>query len=413
MAGLRLQLVNVVMRRKSFRLNEARAYRFLIWGLIAVLIAGGMSAFALRNSGGTRLKAINAYYGKLLDRTELGAAHGPHYWKDGSLFWAGTSHVKKSGDLGVTSADDITLPKPLRGQAQSISDSILADYSNVYLRQGDGFKRVLADFKCWYVCGSRLKTGDFVIGEYGSRIFYLDAKTGQTRLLFDKPPDTRHFHFTAVDPVTNDIYTSLGDVHKARVTGIMRSQDGGKTWQWLDKAVGGARDTHRQPTAVYFDKDVIYFGKDNRPCGILALDRKTVRIEQVFTMSTFLRSWFTGIAKVKGSFWATSRSFTNMPNPSFGLLWWSGDGKTWVPIQFFGDAPIWLEVDTELDLISMGFRRKESNAIAFKVPDAAQMAEWVRLGPRVALLDRLLGQNLKGPVDVLTGRSFPAPGGTK
>jgi hypothetical protein len=378
-------------------LNQARAYRFLVWALIGVLIAG-LGALALYTHGGTRLEAINAYYGKLLNRTELTGVRGPHYWKDRSIVWAGRRHVKKSGDFGVTTIDDGALPETFRGPARSISESIWADKSNVYLRQGNGFKRVLTDFKCWYVCGSRLKTGDLVIGEYGSRIYRLDAKTGETRLLFEKPPGTRHFHFTAVDPFTGDIYTSLGDAHKAEVTGIMRSQDGGETWQWLDKATGGSRTTHRQPTAVYFDKDAIYFGKDNRPPGILVLDRKSGRIEQVFIMSKFFKFWFTGIIKVKGSFWAIWRSFTNKPKPSFGLLWWSGDGKTWVPVQFFTDAPIWLQAGNEDNLISLGFLRKNSDVIAFNVPDAAQMAEWVKRGPSVALLGRLFAR--------LTGESF-------
>jgi len=386
-------------------LNPARAYRFLIWALIGVLIAG-LGALALYTYGGTRLEAINAYYGDLLGRTELTGVRGPHYWQGQNVVWAGRRDVKTSGDFGVTATDDAALPESFRGPARSISESIWADKSSVYLRQGDGFKRVLADFKCWYVCGSRLDASDFVIGEYGSRIYRLDAKTGETRLLFEKPAGTRHFHFTAVDPLTGDIYTSLGDAHKAKVTGIMRSQDGGETWQWLDKATGGSRATHRQPTAVYFDKDAIYFGKDNRPPGILVLDRKTGRIEQVFTMSKFFKSWFTGITKVKGSFWAISRSFTNKADPSFGLLWWSGDGKTWVPVQFFTDAPIWLQTGQEGDLISIGFLRKDSDVIAFKVPDRAEMAEWVERGPSVALLDRLLGRNLQGPLKRLIGGSF-------
>jgi hypothetical protein len=383
-------------QRKSSRLNKDQAYRLLFWG---VLIAG-TSTLALYNYGSTRFEAINSYYGKLLDRRELKGVSGPHYWKDGEIFWVGNRYLKKSSNLGTTSVDDVALPKFFDGPARFISESILADTSNVYLRQGDQFNRVLQNFKCWRICGSKLETGDFVVGEYGSRIYHLDAITGQTLLLLEKPLETRHFHFTAVDPFTNDIYTSLGDAHKSRVTGIMRSQDGGKTWQWLHRARDGLRETHRQPTAVYFDKDAIYFGEDNRPQGIFVLDRNMGHFYQVFVMKKIFKSWFTAITKVKGSFWAISRSVTKSPpKPSFGLLWWSRDGKNWVPIQIFRDAPLWLQIDDDKNLISVGFLRKDSNVIAFNSPDAAQMAAWVSLGPTVTLplLDRLLGfQRLAG-----------------
>jgi hypothetical protein len=382
----------------------ARPYRFVLWGLVAALVVG-LGALALHGPAGAKLDAINAYYGQLLHRTEFSAVHGPHYWQDGKIVWAGQSHLETSSDLGATVAGDIALPDTFTGNARSLSEFILADKSNVYLRQGDGFKRVLENFKCWYVCGSRLNTGDFIIGEYGSRIYRLDATTGQTQLLLENPPETRHFHFTAVDPLTGDIYTSLGDADKFEVTGIMRSQDGGKTWQWLDKAVGGSQENHNQPTAVYFDTDAIYFGKDNRPEGILRLDRKTGRLDRVFTMSKLFRSWFTGIAKVNGSFWAISRSFTHKPKPSFGLLWWSQDGRSWVPVQVFGDAPIWLAADPDRDVISIGFLRPETNVVAFTLPDAAQMEAWVRHGPRVGALDWLFGRDLKGPFERLTGQA--------
>ena len=103
------------------------------------------------------------------------------------------------------------------------------------------------------------------------------------------------------------------------------------------------------------------------------------------------------------SFWAISRSFTNPPEPSYGLMWWSGDGKNWLPIQFFRDAPIWLQINDERDPISVGFLRNDSNVIAFNLPDAPQMAEWVSLGPTITLLDRLLGRKLRGAFRRLFG----------
>jgi hypothetical protein len=388
---------------------------FLIWLMLCLVVAAS-GTFALYNFGSTRTRfeAINSYYAKLLERRELKGVSGSHYWRSGEVFWIGKGHVKRSKDLGATSVDDIALPETFKGPGQSFSETILADQAGVYLRQGDHFKKVLDNFRCWYVCGSRLQTGDFVVGEYGSRIYYLDARTGQTSLLFTKPPETRHFHFAAVDPFMNDIYTSLGDAHKSSVTGIMRSQDGGKTWQWLDKKTKkDPRDRHRQPTAVYFDNDVVYFGADNRPQGIFILDRQTGHFNYVFVMDRIFKSWFTAITKAEGSFWALSRSFTDPPTPSFGLLWWSREGKDWVPIQTFSSAPLWLQTDNEKHVISVGFVREDANVIAFELPDPLRMAEWVRLGPTITLLDRLL-EELRGPLEHLMGWSLPTrpPSGT-
>ena len=102
---------------------------------------------------------------------------------------------------------------------------------------------------------SRLRSGDFVIGEYGSRIYQVNAVTGEKTLLLTNPVGTRHFHFTAVDPFTNDIYTSLGDALKRYagfgLTGIMRSRDFGKQWDWLYKTTVGSGAIDRQPTAIF------------------------------------------------------------------------------------------------------------------------------------------------------------------
>jgi hypothetical protein len=175
----------------------------------------------------------------------------------------------------------------------------LADTSSVYLKlDGGGFHKVLDNFFCWYVCASRLRSGHFVIGEYGSRIYRVDAVRGEKKLFFTNPAGTRHFHFTAVDPFTNDIYTSLGDALKRYagfgLTGIMRSQDFGKQWDWLYKTTVGSDAIDRQPTAIFFDGDRVYFGTDSKPHGIFVLDRNENEFEQIFYMSDLLRSWFTG-----------------------------------------------------------------------------------------------------------------------
>ena len=313
------------MRKRAIRLKAM---------MIAVLVAALIGTAVVYKHGFTSPEAINSYYAGLLKPQRVKGALGPHYWREGRLFWIGHRHLKSSADLGVTSRNELRLPDTFRGPARFVSDSILADQSSVYLKGDDGeFRRVLDNFFCWYVCASQFRSGDFVIGEYGSRIYRVDAVTGDKTLLLNKPTEARHFHFTAVDPFTNEIYTSLGDALKRRagfgVTGIMRSRNAGKKWDWLNKTRVGPGEIDRQATAIFFDKERIYFGTDSKPHGIFVLDRKNDRLEQVFVMSDLLRSWFTAIVGKKGSLWALSRAFGK---DDFGVLWWSGDGSKWTPI---------------------------------------------------------------------------------
>ena len=369
-----------------------KTYRWLGWVFASVLI-GIVIALLVYEYGFTSPEQINSYYRELLHKRELKAVAGPHYWKNGRIFWAEEHYLKSSSDFGNTSRNEIALPKSFNGPARFVSEHILADKSSVYLNINDDYRKVLGDFRCWYICGSQLNSGNFVIGEYGNRIYQVDAITGDATLLLQKPLEARHFHVTAVDEFTNDIYTSLGDALKKyekfgdRITGIMRSQNGGNTWQFISKQnVLHSQDIYRQPTAVYFDKQRIYFGTDSKPHGIFVLDRNNGKFEQLFSMSSLYRSWFTNIVKFKESFWAVSRSFGK---DNFGLLWWSGDGNRWTPVQIYRGIPMWLEIDDDHDLMSVGFFDKNSNVIVYDLPDPGQMAEWVSRGPAITLLDRL------------------------
>lgn len=356
----------------------------------------GAAGGYIYTSSFTKPDEINSYYAGLLGRMELKGVSGPHFWKDGKLNWARGRYLESSNDLGATSAHEFALPDSWSGPALFVSDSILADRNNVYVKVGDQFQRVLSDFRCWYICGSQLRSGDFIIGEYGNRIYRVDAKSGEPTLLLKKPAEARHFHVTAVDPFTNDIYVSLGDALKRykkfgnRVTGIMRSQDGGENWHWLYRTIVGTGAIDRQPTAVHFEKDKIYFGTDSKPHGVFVLDRATGSFEQVFDMSGLLRSWFTEIKKAKGTYWAVSRAFSNQ---GFGVLWWSADGKNWTPIQIFIGTPVWLQIDAKDDLISVGFFEPDLNVVAFKLPDRGQMSGWVGRGPTITMFDRLVHHN--------------------
>jgi hypothetical protein len=347
-----------------------------------------------------------------LNPQQVVGARGPHYWKDGTIYWTERRQVRSSAELGVTSRIELELPDWFQGPARFISESILADKSNVYLNVGDRhYQRVLEDFLCWYVCGSQLGSGDFVIRAYGDHIYRVDAATREKTLLLTKPAEARHFHVTAVDPFTNDIYTTLGDALKKYkgygVTGIMRSRDSGKTWNWLYKTTVGSGAIDRQPTAIFFDKDRIYFGTDSKPHGIFVLDRNTDRFEQGFFMSDLLASWFTAIVRKKGSLWALSRAFGK---DDFGVLWWSGDGSQWTPIQIFAGLPIWLEADEEHDLMSVGFVIENENysvienakIIAMNLPDYDSIAEKVRTGPTPSLLDSIFRERVPKPLKPLT-----------
>jgi hypothetical protein len=352
-----------------------------LFGLVAVSgVLGGASS----------LDSINTYYGKLLDRRELKGVSGPHFWKDGRIFWAGPEFLESSADFGAASAHEDELPQSWKGPARFVSETILADRRNVYVKIAGHFQRVLTHFRCWYVCGSQLRSGDFVIGEYGNRIYSVNATTGEATLMLEKPAKARHFHVTAVDPFTNDVYTSLGDALKEyvkfenRVTGIMRSQDEGKSWQWLYETTVGSGAINRQPTAVYFDKDDIIFGTDCKPHGIFVLDRKTGRLDQVYAMPDLFRSWFTEIEKANGSYGALSRAVFNK---DFGFLWWSADGKAMDACPSIrGHA----RFGCKNDVMSVGFF--EPHVAAFKLPAAEQMAKWVEAGPTFTFTDQVLAK---------------------
>jgi hypothetical protein len=159
-----------------------------------------------------------------------------------------------------------------------------------------------------------------------------------------------------------------------------------------------ALEINRQPTSIYFEKDRIYFGSDSNPHGIFALDRRTDEIEQVFVMSDVLRSWFLAIVEARGSYWALSRSFGK---DNFGVLWWSGDSKSWTPVQFFSHVPFWLQTDEQHNLISVGFGEernyrlvKDGPVRVMTVPDRDTMAVRVRHGPTITLLDRIFRRRI-------------------
>ena len=106
-------------------------------------------------------------------------------------------------------------------------------------------------------------------------------------------------------------------------------------------------------------------------------------------MPARFRSWFTEIEKAKGSYWALPRAFAKK---SFGFLWWSGDGKAWTPVQAFEGTPVWLQMDDANDVMSVGFFERDLDVIAFKTPDAAQMAELVSAAPTFSFADLLRGK---------------------
>jgi hypothetical protein len=119
----------------------------------------GVAALAaLFKYGFTPYKAINSYYGELLQAKELKDVTGPHYWKDGRIFWVDDHYIKSSSNLSITSREEIALPESFAPPARFVSDAILADRTNVYLKLGGRFQKVLENFNCWYVCGSRLKS---------------------------------------------------------------------------------------------------------------------------------------------------------------------------------------------------------------------------------------------------------------
>jgi hypothetical protein len=260
-----------------------------------------------------------------------------------------------------------------------LSKEVLADAENVYYRDGGVFRHILGGFTCWYECASTLLGGALILGEYGERIYKYDPKTSRLSLLFKNPEQTRHFHFSTVDPFTDSIYSSLGDSHTHWVTGIMRIDKSGKDWDWIHVARGALQSNHRQPTAVHFEESRIIFGSDDPPHGIFAMDRGGKKIRQMFLMDQASKSFFTGIIRTGNSYWAISQSFSQ--KPEFGVLWWSDKGDSWHPVQYFQDKPFWLRSDDDYRYVSVGFASGASRIALYDVPDSRQFVKFVEGQP--------------------------------
>ena len=61
-------------------------------------------------------------------------------------------------------------------------------------------------------------------------------------------------------------------------------------------------------------------------------------------------------------------------------------------MQTFEGTPVWLQMDDANDVMSVGFFERDLDVIAFKTPDAAQMAELVSAAPTFAFASLLRGK---------------------
>jgi len=320
---------------------------------------------------------FNKYYSIRLNSRTAGQAFGAHYWEKNNIIWVGAEGIMSTNIHNGSTRYHDQLPMNFSQPARFLSKEVLAGPNNVYHRDGGVFRHVLGGFTCWHECASSLLGGALILGEYGERIYRYDPGKSRLSLLFKNPEQTRHFHFSTVDPFTDSIYSSLGDSHTHWVTGIMRIDKSGKNWDWIHVARGSLQSNHRQPTAVHFEEDRIIFGSDDPPHGIFAMDRSGKNIRQMFLMDQASKSWFTGIIRTGNSYWAISRSFSQ--KPEFGVLWWSDTGDSWYPVQYFEDIPYWLRSDKDNRHVSVGFgfASSASKVILYDVPDPKQFIKVV------------------------------------
>ena len=327
------------------------------------------------------IDGFNQYYAQKLHRKYLDFASGPHYWKGEDIVWLGERNVMS---VGVESGDitkQEVLPKDLRKKRVAFSGDIIADDTSVYYRNAGVNYKILSDFLCWHECGSKASDGSIIVGSYGEAVYRYDHREKNLRIIKEKPVNTTHFHFSIVDQKTDRIFSSLGDSHKAWITGILSYNLDGSNEKWVHKTERGDQLEHRQPTAVLFEDSRILFGSDAPPHGIYALDRGSGNIISGHGVSEVSKSWFTGIVKAGGSYWATSRSFSQTPR--FGVLWWSKEGRNWYPIQYFEKIPLWLKSNDSGKYLSVGFGLGGKGVYVYKVPKANTFEEAVSDGPEI------------------------------
>ena len=115
------------------------------------------------------------------------------------------------------------------------------------------------------------------------------------------------------------------------------------------------------------------------------MDRSSKVIRQKFLMDQVSKSWFTGMIRTGNSYWAISRSFSQ--KPEFGVLWWSDNGNSWYPVQYFKDIPYWLRSDINNRYVSVGFGfdTSASKVMLYDVPDSNEFLNFVEGQPLTIL----------------------------
>lgn len=351
--------------------------------IIIIFIAFNIIAFLNYNNSlldyKDHVSQLNTYYLENLNFTEIPL--GAHYWKNENIIRVGSDSIELSSNLGETWDYKEDLPDNFIHPARTLKENLLADTSNVYFKIDEKWDRMINNYRIWH--RSLFDTENhIIIGSYGDVIYIIDKENLEDLVYFEKPLNTTHFHFTAFDPYTKDIYASLGDAHKHKITGIKRSQDLGKSWQWFHKVKSSFQEKHRQPTAVAFTKNNIIFGTDSPPHGFFSYNRENKEFKQDFVMDDIYKSWITDIAIIDDNFWATSRSFSQ--KPEFGILWFSFDGKNWQAIYIFNKTPYWIESKDDNQYISIGFLDdKNDKGYIIETIDNEKMKEIIKNAPKL------------------------------
>lgn len=195
------------------------------------------------------------------------------------------------------------------------------------------------------------KKGWIYAAEYSTKSFeekcayiYRSKNDGNDWETIYHDPNSRHFHFIAVDPYTNYIYAATGDgKDKAR---LIRSVDGGDSWITLGNH-SLKPEIDWQFTSIVFTPKYRIFGEDEPKQSDIVRTADDIHFEKVLVPdgSERYNFWAWGRIDSRGNIlfgsWtqhaALSKYVRNIPSKANGVIYLSRDeGTTWIKVMDFG-----------------------------------------------------------------------------
>jgi len=172
------------------------------------------------------------------------------------------------------------------------------------------------------------------VGEYGpqqpdmSKTVWMSENAGQDwRRLFVAPNRAGvHIHRVAVDPVTQDLWISIGDGEENRA--VMRARtDSIDNFEWIADS---------QATAIEFTKTEVYLGEDRRrKAGVTAINRLSGKASAAIRFAehgNYGGSVYDLALGAHGAIYAPTMKY---PDQNHVAALWAGSGRQWMPILLF------------------------------------------------------------------------------